>query len=388
MEKTLRRLLGLLTLSIFAFSTFVGCGEQQEDDELRAQRDAALSALADDLGGVEKTFVPESLEINDALVSQLKAKAASDDVHLCEDDELLECQAKLLRFYIQSARYGFRFSQTAIASLARDFGEVPDGSSIEINLPDNVKVEFQKTSTLVFKLLFTQNDVGVGFIDVNDRDFDIRLNMDILAKDDPNSQGGMFQAKINYEAASKWETTLHVSDVKCNSEDPDDLKGFRIEVNKNQELWSGKAYAYAPLAVVKDSERSCDTPVTDATGMVVYTDFIGNGVATKASIYMLNRSETSTASIQSYGVDDLCTNYPAICDLIADEESTTSGAVDAYLSTFKNTHCLKAGSKDIVWDSDCSDVSGAISTLPLSTNDSWIKPIDFYQMSVEIPASL
>ena len=75
MEKTLRRLLGLLTRSIFAFITFVGCGEQQEDDELRAQRDAALSALADDLGGVEKTFVPESLEINDALVSQLKTKA-------------------------------------------------------------------------------------------------------------------------------------------------------------------------------------------------------------------------------------------------------------------------------------------------------------------------
>ena len=156
-----------------------------------------------------------------------------------------------------------------------------------------------------------------------------------------------------------------------------------IELTKNGKLWHGLSMFYNGRSGKLGKSVSCDSPETDADSIVAYTDFVADRSASKASIYLMQRNESSTENIQDYGMNNLCSNYPAVCEAIGDIDS-----VDNYFSGLDNPFCVERGTRDVVFNSTCEAQSQLVSETPFKDNNSWITPTDFYQMDLTLPDSL
>ncbi len=378
----------------FNFIFMVGCDEKPKDDGSVAKQDAALSALASNLNDVDNEFVPESLKVsNSQSKSQSKlvqGKTKEDDI--CEDGELFDCQPKLLKFYVKTARETFRFSRKLILDIAHNMGSAPDGSSGVIKLKDGITVEYNKKSFLKFDLLLKEKGQSIGYISVKNGEYDIRLDMDVIDKANPDSNGGLFEIAVKFTDRKHWQTNLHITNTHCDESDPSDPEALRIEVNRNDTTWVGQSTIYSPRATIDKATVSCSSPVDDSTAIVMYTDFVGNSTATKSALYMMRRNETSTAQINEYGIDGLCTKYPDLCQSLGLQlgyaANVAGTEVANYLGQFSNPFCVQHGSSDVIWNSDCSSSSAEVGSASFRANSDWITPSDFYQMSVELPDSL
>ena len=371
-----------------------GCGDQPKEDEEYAKQDAALMQLAGNLKAIDDEFVPESISDETpevlAKLSGVQGKAQDDDI--CGDLDLMECQPRLLRFYVRTARVMFGFSHLIVRDVARGLGQLPNGSSGTMHIEkDNVTIQYNKISFLDFELLLKQGERPVGYIKVEEGHYNLRFDIAVLEQDNPQSKGGKISVDVTFTDRQNWQTEITVTDTLCDVTDPDDPEAAYLRVGRDSGLWKGVTMFYHG-ATASFEDVTCDSTSTDDTSMVIYTDFVANRRAAKAAMYFMKRNETSTANIGNFGLDGFCGHYPDLCQALGEAEglpSETAGQqIAAHLANFSNPYCAQRGSRDITWNDDCSAVSSEVSAAPLQDGSDFMTPSQFYQHSVPIPENL
>lgn len=372
-----------------------GCGDQPKQDEEYAKQDAALAALAGNLKSIDDEFVPESIsdESPEALAKPggVLSKAQEDDI--CGDLDFMECQPRLLRFYVRTARLMFGFSHLIVRDVARGLGHLPDGSTGTMHIEkDNVTVQYRKTSFLNFELLLKQADRPVGFIKVEEGHYELRFDIAILEQDNPQSKGGKIAVDVTFKNRESWQTEIQISDTLCDPADADDPEAAYLRVGRDNGLWKGVTMFYNGAAASFEEEITCETPRNDQNGLVIYTDFVANRRAAKAAMYFMRRNETDTQNISEFGLNGFCGHYADLCQSLGVAlglpVDTAGQQVATHLSQFGNPYCAQRGSRDITWNDDCSAVSNEVSAAPLQDGSDWMAPSEFYQMSVPIPETV
>lgn len=384
-----------LPILVAAFSA-IGCSEAPKNED---SNNEVIAAVASKLKTVEENYLPESIqETGSASAASLKSNAplsnrvSAQDDDICAGLNIIECQPRLIRAYIMYGKGAVALTHQVVLSVARDLSNAPNNSTGVINVPEkNLKVEYNKRTVLDFDFLISQGSVPVGRVSANSDLYKIQFDLGVLEKDKPGSRGGKIEISVKYNKSSDWTSQVTVSNLLCNPNKPDDPETARISVSRKDGIWKGRSMFYNGIAAAYSGQKSCDTPASDDTGLVTYTDFVANSQAAKAAIYVMKRNETSTTDIQNFGFNLLCTNYPDLCLNLATALSTTPNEVAAFLGQMSNPYCVVRGSPAVTWNSDCRSQSAAVADAPFIADQTgelaWVTPIDFYQLEVTIPTT-
>lgn len=355
-----------------------------------------LNAMATNLKSVEDRYLPESISENGtvstaslkpSISSAITSQAAEPDI--CDGLDFIKCQPRLLRAYLLYGRGAVAITSTIVTNVARDLSKAPDNSSGTFHDQEkNLTIEYKKRSLVDFDFLISQGGQPVGRVSANPQLYTIQFDVGILEKDKPDSRGGKIDIQVKYTDRTHWTSQIMVTDMLCNVAKPDDPETGRINVTRNGEVWSGQSMFYNGIAGSFSASKSCATAASDQTGLVVYSDFVADRLAAKAALYVLKRTETSTALIDTFGFNKMCANYPDFCQSLATTLGTTPVSVETSLNQLTNPFCMRRGSMDVTWNSKCETLSSRVADEPFLTNSNWITPYDFYRSEVVIPTKL
>ncbi len=357
---------------------------------------AAASAMAADLKSVEDEYVPESIRDTGAaatlsakasISSAITSQSANEDI--CAGLDFIKCQPKLLRAYLLYGRGAVGLTAKIVREVALGLSKAPNNSSGTFrDEVKNLTIDYTKRSSVDFDFLITQNGAPVGRVSANPALYTIQFDVGILEKDQADSRGGKVDIQVKYTDRTHWTSQVTVTNLLCNVAKPDDPETGRIKVTRNGEMWSGQSMFYNGIAGSFASVKSCSTPASDQGGLVVYSDFVSDRKAAKAALYLMKRTETSTAFIETFGLGNMCANYSDFCQSLATALSTTPTVVETSLNQLANPFCVKRGSSDVTWNSNCTDISAQVGAAPFTVNAGWMTPFDFYRSEVVIPAHL
>lgn len=370
---------------------FIGCGEQPKEND--TGEDAALSAAASQLKTLEEEFIPESISDDGSLqtssASGNLSKGSPDSDDICKDLDFIECQPRLIRAYLRYGRLSVAMTYKIVKDVALALKDTPNNSSGRVTLEDeNLVIEFQKTSFKKFQFLVISGIEPVGYVSADNGSYHIQFNISALEKDDMNSKGGKIDIQVNYTDRKNWESQLAINDVLCDTFDPASPEAVSIGVQRQQGIWKGQTLLYSGIAAAPEADKSCDLAPSDENGVAIYTEFVANRSVAKAGMYLMKRTKADVSDIQNFGINSYCTNYPDNCLKMAHDLGTTQEDLTAYLNTFVNPYCMRRGSKNVTFNDDCSDVSADVANASYLPNASWMTPLDFYQMTIELPTGL
>ncbi len=381
--KTQKNFSSLIVLALAGLLTACD-GQPIKDVEL----DDSFSVTATNLQSVESEFVPASItEDSGSSTQSLRTQSSNEDI--CAGVDFIQCQPRLIRAYLLIGRDAVAVTHKIVVSVARDLRRAPDNSSGVINVPDEgITVEYNKRSLLDYDFLVIKNGVPAGRISANPSLYNIQLDLNIVEAGKADSRGGKIDIQVQYTDRKHWHSEVVVTGAKCNVEKPDDPENARISVTRGGDLWNAQAMFYNGIAADFNSPKSCNTQPTDATGLVFYTDVVADHAAAKASLYLMKRTETSTANIENFGIPGLCTNYVDLCQAMATQLQVSTTDLNTYLGTLGNPYCVRRGSKEVSFNNDCSALSPTVAATPFIPNTSWMSPSDFYQLDIQIPDHL
>jgi hypothetical protein len=253
---------------------------------------------------------------------------------------------------------------------------------------ENITIQYNKRSYGDFDFLVIKDSKPVGLVSAKPDSYTLQFDIGLLEKDKTDSRGGKMDIKVTYADKNNWSSEITITDLKCNVNKPEDPEKVRLHVSKNNNLWNGQSMFYNGTAAAFGVNRACDTVATDDTALVIYTDFVADRSAAKAAMYMMKRTETSTALIENFGLNGFCTQYADLCASLASAIGSTPSAVATHLSTLENPYCMQRGSPAVLFNNTCEAISENVSGAAFLANDGWLAPSDFHALTVSIPEQL
>ena len=239
-----------------------------------------------------------------------------------------------------------------------------------------------------FDFIISQDGQPVGRVSANPSLYTIQFDLSILEKDKADSRGGKIDIQVKFTDHTHWESQITVTNQRCNTEKPDDPENGRIAVVRKGDIWTGQSMFYNGIGAAYNTTKTCSTLASDSTGLVFYTDFVSDRSAAKAAIYIMKRTENSTAQIGNFGFNRYCANYPDLCQTLATALGTNTSAVNTHLNQLTNPFCFRRGSAEITWNSSCQNLSGPVANESFLANANWMTPFDFYRLAIKIPDHL
>ncbi len=377
---------------LLSASILMSCADKLEESD---SNNGSLSVVASNLKAVQNEYVPASISddgnnsIGGADDSTSSAISSDPNKDICAGLDFTACQPRLIRAYLMFGRAAVALTSQIVVSVAGNLSQTPNNSSGVIQIPEkNLTVKYNKRSLLDYDFLILSGNIPVGRVSANPKLYNVQFDTEILDQGKPGSRGGKIDIQVKFTDSQHWFSQISVSDLHCNPSKPDDPTAARIAVTRNAGLWSGQSMFYNGIAAQFSTVKSCSQTASDATGLAIYTDFVADHIAAKAALYMMKRTETSTANIQNFGFSGLCSNYPDFCQGLATANSTTVSALSTYLGGMSNPYCVQRGTATVTFNSNCSSLSPSVANQAFQANDKWVSPSVFYQTSVVIPSSL
>lgn len=376
MSRFFNVLFGVFLLGVFSCSSSSSSSDSDSDS-------GTTSTVVDDLDTVNNDLAPASLDYtqNTASVNSAQLRAShtlfvegdSERGDPCaESDDLFDCQPVLLQLYIELAQSMIETVKTVVEEVGVAMGTVSDGSSGTTTL-DSMTVEYNKTSATDFSILIGSGETSVGYVDVNNTEYLIQMNLEQILSDEAGSAPEKMEASVSYTDDATWSITTFMTGFPCDDDDARAPERIYITVSKENGLWSGKAMFYNGRWLYSEGDPDCTVEESDELSMNFYTDFVGNDAAAKASVYMMSRTQDSLDDIASFGMDNLSENFPSVSD-----------DTSAYINPF----CNPANTIDALWDDDCSSLDTTVGAADFGSASDWVVPSEFYQQEINLPESL
>ncbi|MFH1017718.1 MAG: hypothetical protein V1798_05975 [Pseudomonadota bacterium] len=336
-----------------------------------------VAGLATQIETISNDFVPESLDYSSSSQSRLNPSSprfASSGP--CVGTDLFGCQPILLRIYIAINQLFAGQAVTTLDDVGSHMTDIADGTSGTVT-EDTQTIEYSKTSDAEFSVLVKTND-GTPFAYLSLADSQFTMRLDIFAQPaDTSGSGpteGIFEISGTFTDENHWTVVSQMIGMNCQSDDVGAPQNIRVRMEKADGLWTGKAMMYLPRWA---EDYTCDTTPTDSTGMVIYTDFVGDATAAKVSVFAMRPSITDLSSIDmnDYALNDLSANYPEVIQ-------------GADLSAYENPFCNPSSTDIAVWNDNCSGTSSAVSEASFGSATDWLDPSEFAALTLAIPTSL
>lgn len=339
--------------------------------------DSGSQDMADNLETVSNSLVPDSLDYSANLEASLSggqyllADTGDTGDPCAQSDDLYDCQPVLLQLYMSLAKDFIDVAKEIVSGSSAAIAEAPDGSSGSSTFED-MTVEYSKTTGSDYSIFLSSGSSPLGYIDVADTEYVIQ--MDLTAMDE--TMEGSIDIRVSYTDEDTWSITTFVVGMACDDSDARAPERIELIVNKDSSVWQGKAMIYNGrwLYGVGDSsgDPDCDVSESDELSMNIYTDFVANNLAAKASVYMLSRTVDDLSNIDDYSMDQFAENYSSTDD------------TDDYTNPF----CNPAGTLDALWGDDCTTTDTDVAAMSYSSSSNWVTPYDFYQLEIDLPDSL
>lgn len=353
-------------IAVVAFSlTFVHCGTTTSSSD--SSTTATTSTVTTNLETVQNDLAPDSLNYTQNSSASISANKTGSGGNPCaEADDLFDCQPILLQLYMSLAQNVLDAVTSIISGVGTAMGDVENGGSGTATW-GTTSVQYSKTTETDYSIILSANSTPIGYVDVDNTVYTIKMDLDNISEENTGGNVGQIQATVTYTDANTWSVVFLLTGMACSADDVAAPERIQIQVDKASGLWAGKAMLYGPRWY---GNNTCSTTPTDATSMNFYTDFVGNDIAAKASVYMMQRDKDSIDDIADYGMDSIGSDF--------------GGNTSAYTNPF----CNPAGTFDALWGNDCSALDATVSAADYSSATNWITPNDFYQFEITIPNSL
>lgn len=347
-----------------------------------------FSVTTTNLQAVEAEFVPESIS-NDTGATTSSIRTASTNEDICAGVDFIQCQPRLIRAYLLIGKSAVAITHKIVLSVARDLRKAPDNSSGVIHVEDqNLTVEYKKRSLLDYDFLVIKDGFPAGRVLASPSLFNIQFDLNIVDADKPESRGGKIDVQVQFTDHKHWHSEVVITGAKCNPNKPDDPENGRIAVTRIGDLWNAQAMFYNGIAANYSGPKSCSQVPSDATGLVFYNDVVADHAAAKAALYMMKRTETSTANLENFSLPNICSSYPDLCQAMATALGATTTDLNNYLGTLGNPWCVKRGSREVTFNDNCAALSPVVAATPFTPNAGWMSPYDFYRLDISIPEHL
>lgn len=321
-----------------------------------------LTTVSGIIGDVGQNMVPDSLEYP-STQSSSAVHAASDSDPCAGVSSFEACQPILLRLYLSMAKMVFDASSGMIEEVSTEIGALGVGTGTVTK--EHASYTYNKTSDSEFSILGRDsNNQPFIYVRAADMRYEVRSNFAKLPDEvgSASDEVEAVQLNIDYTSANQWVLTVTLYMPGCDPNDVGKPEIIRLYVTKSGSLWKGKAMMYNPRWG-GDNEVNCETEPSDATAKCLYTDFVADDSAGKASVFILPRTISDVNLITDYGINVM------------------NGSLT-------NPFCNPTQTMAAVWDNACSDYSATVSTTDFGPATEWTTPSDLYQVDVALPDSL
>lgn len=332
------------------------------------------TGVVSNLTNVSQGFAPSSLATP---AYMLTGNGDISTQSLCTGVSFSECQARLLKAYLSFGKSLVDTTITLVSGIGGALGQLSDGAAGSGSSGDGFTYYYNKPSSTVFSIL-AKNDTSAQsmlYLSVNGGTYTLKLD----GNQGRTPSAFKVTSTVAYTDASTWTVDLMIEGSSCDSTDVSAPSKVKIHLDKTNGLWTGKAMLYVPRWVDGTSAATCSTTASDSNSVMFYTDFVGNDIATKASLYFIPRTNATT-TYTGFGLNDLCTNFASVCTA----NSLTGGA----LAAFTNPFCSTAASSNVVFNDTCSGSDTTVSGSSYGAASSWTAPATYLTETVSLPSSL
>lgn len=371
----------------------VACAPNKNDSN---ENDPAIEAMSSQLKSMGDEFLPASIyddgrASSSSKISANKLSTNTNHQHddICAGVDFIECQPRLIRAYLQMGREGVYTTQKIVSDVARSLSGVGNNTSGEFRSNENgYSISYNKRSSTDFDFLILENNISIGRVSAQNGNYNVQFDLNVIDKNKADSNGGKVDIQVKLTDSTHWQSQITFSGLKCNVNKPDDPETARIYVVRNGDIWNAQSSFYNGIGAQYNGTKSCSTPASDVTGVVIYTNLVADRTAAKAAMYLLRRNEQSVANLQNFGINNYCQNYPDLCQSLATASGQSTAAVATYLGALQNPYCVHRGNAQVFFNSDCSNVSAAVAQAPLLANTTFLSPYEFYRLNISIPNQL
>lgn len=372
----------------------VACAPSKNESN---ENDPAIEAMSSQLKSMGDEFLPASIyEDGRSATSSSKINSNKLGTHtnsqnddICAGVDFIECQPRLIRAYLQWGREGVYTTQKMVSDVARSLAGVSNNTSGEFRSNENgFSISYNKRSSTDFDFLILENNVSIGRVSAQNGNYNVQFDLNVIDKNKAGSNGGKVDIQVKLTDNTHWESQITFTGVKCNVNKPEDPETARIFVVRKGDIWNAQSSFYNGISGQYTGTKSCSTPASDVTGVVIYTNLVADRTAAKAAMYLLRRNEQSVSQLQNFGINRYCQNYPDLCQSLATATGQSTSAVATYLGALQNPYCVHRGNAQVFFNSDCSNVSAAVAQEALLPNNSFLSPYEFYRLNISIPNQL
>lgn len=360
----------------------MGCSKSK-----RSESNVASAAVAN-LTTMSEGFAPASLSYSGTTGYALRYAPQADVCDATGDtsgNRLFSCQPILLRIYVDVAQQYLEMMKAIVESAGKSLGALADGASGTASA-DGKTIVYSKSSGAKYSFIVKEGDNPVAYVDVNGSVYTLRADfakMSSATADMP----AQFEAVASFTDADHWTVRVTSLDSTCQSTDVRAPRRARILMSKDGNVWKGKAMLYNGvwaygIAANLGTAPTCSTPDADGTSMTLLTDFVGDGTAAKAKVYMTTRVASSVAAIEASPLNNFCSTYGI---------SAACTSLGVNLTAFANPFCNRSNTITATWNDSCAASSSSVASAEFGASTDWTTPADFASSSttkIELPTSL
>jgi len=278
----------------------------------------------------------------------------------------LRCQPHFLRSYLTQIGYFISEAYDFADEIEPTLASAADGTSGSLNLEAGETVQWTKTNASTFSFSILKDGTLRAKITYDAGNVVVVLDGQLIS--DARARGiGTVRLDVTYRSNAEWRASAFLAGITCNPSDLNSPERMRFEVELAGGLWKAKVMTYHP----RRSQDTCSTTPTDSTAMNVFTDYVGDEKATRASVYLMGREVSSLTSMANYELKKFCSNYTTFCG-----GGSTVYAADIPL-------CLTSSGASPQFGNDCATISPAVSSAGYLDSNLWLLPSAFH--SVEAP---
>ena len=351
----------------------IGTGEKTAaDDEAASLVDSASIKI----GNVEANMVPGSLAISTGSLQLLNGNP-------CEGLGFLECQPDLLKLYLDIAKRMVSGANRRLKGMDTLLKSKTGGGSFEADDPTTKQKEtfsYNIVSPTDFQVHTKTSKGPTMFTTVKGNAIEFQTDDTNRLTNSSSESPSRVHTKITYTDDQNFEVDLKLHMTECNDRDVRSPARIRVKVKYSDGIRTGKAQMYNPLWLI-DNDDTCDTIVTDATKIFIFTDFVGDDSSTTAALHLLNSSVTDKLDFPDWSFDQIPGNFPQICDgnyCMGEQKEATS---------YNNNFCVKP-QVTTVWGGSCTSSDARISSGVFLDVADWLLPAEMSVLVDEIPTSL
>ncbi|GIL18446.1 MAG: hypothetical protein BroJett040_21970 [Oligoflexia bacterium] len=346
----------------------------KKKDEPATASTNITTTISSNLSTVSAGFAPASLAVSPSVqFSSLRENMEISSGGPCGTASFFDCQAILVRLYLTMAKQFVDMTNQVIAGVGSGLGQLADGASGSAASGDGYTFHYNKTDANNFAILGIKDSSSQPGIYLNVSSTVYTLKVD-TAQMDSNGSTAKVSAVINYTDASTWSIDMMIDNPTCDANDVEAPSKIKIKLSKASGLWTGKAMMYHPRWA-NAGTPTCATTPSASTSVALYTDFVGNDSAAKASVYLIPVDQAGT-TYSSYGLDNFCNNFGSVC----------SGGMSGVMTNYPNPFC--ATSSGSTFNSTCSSVDATVAAASYSAASNWTAPATYVSESVTLPSSL